>query len=243
MLKKICTLLVLSALVVPCAIAANEYVQESILSVEGTVNTDLEPDTVRVSFFVENSGTNLADIKQKNDKTVNSAINAIKQKLNSDESVKTITFRVNNIYTYKDKVRVFQKYEVVNGFEVKLKDLTKTSEIIKIAMDNGVKRVENLNFYIENTEQQCNELIKQATVIAKNRAAAVALAAGSTLTKPKSINPYCSLTSNYINRRVFANAMMKSTADGAMAEQEAMETIEPGTISARASVNITYYLK
>lgn len=243
MFKKICALLVMSALIVPCAIAANEYVQESILSVEGTVNTDLEPDTAKIRFFVENSGTNLADIKQKNDKTTNTAINAIKQKLNSDESIKTIAFRVNNIYGYKDKVRVFQKYEVVNGFEVKLKDLSKVSEIIKIAMDNGVKRVDNLSFYIENTEQQCNELIKQATTIAKNRAATVALAAGSTLTKPKSINPYCSLTSNFINRRVFANAMMKSSADAAMAEGETVDTIEPGTISARASVNITYYLK
>ena len=244
MFKKLCTIAIIASFILPCTTFAQETLMESILTVEGTVNTDLEPDTLRVKFYVENTGTNLADIKAKNDKTVNTAVNAIKAKLNSDESVKTIAFRVNNIYSYKDKVRIFQKYEVVNGFEVKLKDLSKTSEIIKIAMDNGVKRIDNLNFYIENTEKQCNELIKQATSIAKNRAAVVASAAGATLTKPKSINPYCSLNSNYINRRVFANAMMKSSADGAMAEaQESVDAIEPGTISARASVNMTYYLK
>jgi len=141
-------------------------------------------------------------------------------------------------------VRIFQKYQVTNGFEVKLKDLSKTSEIIKIAMDSGVKRVDNLNFYLENTENACNNLMKSATAIAKNRANVVATAAGATLGKPKTINPYCNLNSNYVNQRVYANSMLKSASmDAAGAAEEAIETIEPGTINVRAGVNMTYYLK
>ena len=110
-------------------------------------------------------------------------------------------------------------------------------------MDNGIKRVDNLNFYIENSEGACNNLMKEATVIAKNRASIVATSAGAVLGKPKSIHPYCSLNNNYINRNVYSNAMMaKASMDGA-AEQETIESIEPGTIGIRAGVNITYYLK
>jgi len=217
-------------------------IQESTISVDASINTELEPDTAKIKFYVENSGTNLNDIKAKNDKIVNNAINEIKKKLNDKENIKTIAFRVNNIYSYKDKIRIFQKYEVTNGFEVKLKDLNKISEIIKIAMDNGIKRIDNLNFYLENTENACNELMKQATQIAKNRANVVSNAAGVQILKPKSINPYCSLNSNFVNRQVFANAMMKSSGmDGAA--EEAMDVIEPGTINARASINMIYYLK
>ena len=241
-MKKLFALTILTSLLFPCAIVAEPVVQESTISVDATANSDVEPDTLKVKFYIENTGINLADIKAKNDKIVNAAIVEIKKKLNADESIKTIAFRVSNIYSYKDKVRIFQKYQVTNGFEVKLKDLSKVSEIIKIAMDNGVKKVDNLNFYLENTESACNNLMKQATMIAKNRASIVATTAGTTLGKPKSINPYCNLNSNYVNQRVYANAMMKSSADGAMAE-EAVETIEPGTISVRAGVNMTYYLK
>ncbi len=243
-MKKLIAMMILSTLALPVATAVEPNVQESTISVDSSINSDVEPDTLKVKFYVENTGTNITDIKNKNDKIVNSAIVEIKKRLGANESIKTIAFRVSNIYSYKDKIRIFQKYQVTNGFEVKLKDLSKASEIIKIAMDNGVKRVDNLDFYIENSEATCNNLMKQAAAMAKNRASIVATATGAALLKPKSINPYCSLNSNYVNRRVYANAMMKSSADGAMAEaQEAIETIEPGTINVRAGVNMTYYLK
>ncbi|MBR2069493.1 MAG: SIMPL domain-containing protein [Candidatus Gastranaerophilales bacterium] len=242
-MKRLFALAILSSMLIPATIAVEPVIQESTISVDASANSDIEPDTLKVKFYVENSGTNLADIKAKNDKIVNSAINEIKKKLNSDESVKTIAFRVNNIYSYKDKIRIFQKYEVVNGFEVKLKELSKTSEIIKLAMDNGVKRVDNLNFYIENTENPCNELMKKATTIAKNRATIVATSAGAAIGRPKTISPYCSLNSNYVSRKLYANAMVKSSMDGMASESEAVESIEPGTISVKAGVNMTYYLK
>ena len=236
-------LTILLILLYPSSTAVETSAQESVISVDASANSDIEPDTLKVKFYVENSGINLNDIKTKNDKLVNNAVNEIKKKLNQNESVKTIAFRVNSVYSYKDRVRIFQKYEVTNGFEVKLKDLSKASEIIKIAMDNGVKRVDNLNFYLENTESVCNDLMKKATTIAKNRAVTVATSVGSSLGKPKSINPYCSLNSNYVERRVYSNAMMKSVASDGAAAPEAIESIEPGTISVRANVSMTYYLK
>ena len=242
-MKKLLALFVVLGLFAPLSIAVEPAIQESTISVDASANSEVDPDTVKVKFYVENTGTNLADIKAKNDKTVNNAINEIKKKLSDTESVKTIAFRVNNVYSYKDKIRIFQKYEVVNGFEVKLKELSKISEIIKIAMDQGVKRVDSPNFYLENTEAACNDLMKKAASIAKNRAEIVAAAAGAGISKPKSISPYCSLNSNYVNRRVYANAMMKADAAGASAESETIESIEPGTISVKAGVNMTYYLK
>ena len=215
--------------------------QISTLTSQGTVNTEIQPDTVKVRLYVENSGKNLSDIKDKNDKTVNTIINEIKKQLKNNESVKTVSFRVNDVYTYKDKTRVFEKYTVSNGFEVKLKDLNKISQIIKIAVDNGATRVDNLNFYIENSESTCNDLISQAAKIAKNRANVVAEAAGASILKVKSINPYCSLNSNYVHSPMRANMMAKS-ADS-VENEAAIESIEPGTIAARASVDITYYLK
>lgn len=244
MKKRLFALTLAMALSVPMFTIASENNQkESTLSTEYTINSDIAPDTVKIKFYVENQGINLADVKEKNDKTVNAAINEVKKKLGPNETIKTISFRVNNIYSYKDKVRIFQKYEVTNGFEVKLKDLNKISEIIKIAMDNGIKRVENLNFSIEDGQKTCNEMMAQAIVGAKSRAEYLAKAAGTSVDKVKNINPYCSLNGSYVQQpRYYSNASMKAESMDDAAGT-VMDVIEPGTINVRASVNMTYYLK
>ena len=215
----------------------------STMNIDATVNSDIEPDTLKVKFYVENSGINLSDIKDKNDKIVNQATNEIKKRLKENETIKTIAFRVSNIYSYKNSVRIFQKYSVTNGFEVKLKDLSKASEIIKIAMDNGVKRVDGLNFYIENSQKSCNDLMSQAIKIAKTRADIIAQSAGANIYKVKSINPYCSLNSTYVTRSFQTNALMAKSTGSSDSIEEAIDTIEPGTINVRAGVNMVYYLK
>jgi len=225
-----------------CFMPAIADVQEATISADVSVNSDIAPDTATVRFTVENSGTNIADIKAKNDKIVNTAITEIKKKLTADESVKTITYRVNSVYSYKDKIRIFQKYEVTNGFEVKLKEIDKVSEIIDIATNNGIKTVNGLNFTLSDGEKVCNELMAKAIKTARSRADYLSAAAGTSILKIKSINPYCSQNSTYVQPRMLSNASMK--AMGASADEAAVvESIEPGTINVRAGVNMVYYLK
>lgn len=222
--------------IIPCI----ADVVESVLNVDATINKEFAPDTATVRFYAENSGTNLADIKKKNDEVVNAAITEIKKKLTNEESIKTIAFRVNNVYSYKDKVKIFQKYEVTNGFEVKLKDLDKVSDIIDTAMAKGIKRVDSLNFSIENGEALCNDLMAQSISMAKKRAEHLAKASNLSLDKPKNINPYCSVSNNYTQPRYYANSTMK-TAD--LSAGGVTESIETGSINVRAGVNMAYYLK
>lgn len=213
---------------------------ESVISSDGVVNENFAPDTARIRFYVENTGMNVADIKAKNDKTTTEAITKLKAVLKTNEEIKTIDFSIDSVYSYKDKVRVFQKYVVRNGFEVKLKDLTKVSDVIQIAMSAGVKEVQNISFSIENSEEICNDLIVKAGIIAKNRAMKLSSALGEQLDKPKSINPYCSLSAN--NRHYQTKAFMNSVATDGISEAST-GAIQVGDMNVRATVNLTYYLK
>lgn len=239
--KKMAVAALSLTLFTPMAITAE--IKESTISVDYSMTKQVSPDTASIKFYVENSGTNIADIKEKNDKIVNETIKKIKAELKDGESVKTVAYRINSIYSYKDKIRVFQKYEVTNGFEVKLKDLGKISKIIKIATDSGVKRVDQLNFTLENVQEECNKLLAETSQGAYKKAGHVASALHLMLDKPKSINPYCSVNSNYSMPRYYNSAKMM-TAGAAMDSAEgAPETIEAGEITLRANVNMTYYLK
>lgn len=224
-------------------IQAQENEQFSTLNVDSTLTSDIAPDTAKIRFYVTNQGLNVADLKEKNDKIVNKAITDIKAKLGSNETIKTITYRINNIYSYKDKVRIFQKYEVTNGFEVKLKDLSKISEIIQIATNAGVKRVDNISFSIENGQKVCNDLLAQTSKNAKERAHVIANALDAQILRVKSVNPYCSLNQNY-SRPVMYNSLKTVESVSAGAQDTAViESIEAGTINVKTSVNLVYYLK
>ena len=241
MFKKFALTVLFTSLVMLPAMCTE--VQESTISTEASINREIAPDTARIRFYVENTGINLADLKQKNDKIVNDAITSIKSLLNQDEQIKTIAFNVSNIYSYKDKIRVFQKYQVTNGFEVKLKDLDKISQIINIGMDKGIKRIGGVNFSVENTEAVCNEMMAEAIQVGKARVEYLSKSAGSTLDKVKSINPYCSLSSSHVAQNRVMKSYMANASMDSMAEGAALETIEPGTINARANVSLVYYLK
>ena len=177
MLKRFAVTFLMCGMMFAPVIAAD--CQESIITTDATINREIAPDTAKITFMVENSGLNLAAIKEKNDKIVNDAMAAIKSQLATNESIKTIAFNVRNIYSYKDKVRVFQKYAVSNGFEVKLKDLDKVSNIINLAMGNGVKNIEGVNFYIEDSESVCNNMMAEAIKMGKNRIQHLSNAAGT----------------------------------------------------------------
>ena len=217
-----------------------EHIKESLINLEATVNQDITPDAAKIRFTVQNSGLNLADLKEKNDKIAANAIKAIKANLTQNEQIKTTSFNVRSIYSHKDKITVFQKYEVSNSFEVKLKELDKISKIVNIAMDHGVKIVSNVNFFVENNENVCNQMMGEAVKIAKNRAQYLSSAAGVNLDKVKTINPYCSLSSSNTIQKAF-NYANKSM--GSVDEARLVDTIEPGTRTARASVNMSYYIK
>lgn len=242
MFKKALFGLLLCSLAVMPVVSAE--IKDSTITVDASINNEVSPDCAKIRLSVEDSGINLANLKEKNDKIINDAINAIKLQLNADESIKTITFNVRNVYSYKDKIRVFQKYSITNSFEVKLKDLSKVSKIINIAMQNGVKNVDSVNFIVENSENVCNQMMAQAVKIAKNRAIYVANSAGSEIDKIKSINPYCSLSSSNANNRVYKTYAANATMDLSAGESSsAIDAIEPGTINARANVNMVFYLK
>lgn len=242
MFKKIALCVVLASFITIPVLA--EEIQESTFPIEASVKREVEPDAAKVTFYVDNSGINLKELKKENDKIVSEAISAIKALLGSGEKVTTIAYSIRNIYSYKEKVRIFQKYEVKNGFEVKLKDIDKVSDIINAATSKGVKNVGNINFYVENSENICNEMMVEAVRIAKNRVQLLSTAAGATVGSVKTINPYCSLSANqYYQPKVNRVYMSSAAMDATGAQEEHIDSIEPGPINATARVNIIYYLK
>lgn len=236
-MKKILSILLLSLAFTLPVLAE----QESVMNVSSVYEREIAPDAVKISFSVTDSGLNIKDIKAKNDNTISNVLALIKKELGQNETVKTTAYSINPVYSYKERVKVFQRYEITNGFEVKLKDLTKISSIIKLATDNGIKNVGNIQFYIEDKNAVSNEAIVEAIKLAKARANVMSNALGSQTLKVKSINVSSSLDNSYSSRRTLSYS--SSVAMNSVDSVSEPETIEAGTIKVTAHASIDYYLK
>lgn len=239
-MKKMLSIFILTlALVAPAF--ANEM--ESVLNVSSTFEKEYTPDAAKVTFSLTNSGLDIKNIKEKNDKTIANVISLIKKELSEKETIKTTKYSINPIYSYKDKTRVFQKYEVTNGFEVKLKDISKISNIIKLATDNGIKNVGNIQFYIEDKNKISDESIKEAIKMAKARANVISSASGAQILKIKSISARTSLDNSYSAVRYLSSNVLYKSMDSEAAGAQPTQAIEAGEIKVTATADIVYYLK
>lgn len=246
MMKRLFTTVLVLAFTVLNAQAALEVKREvqtdrGYVSVNSNVDDDFAPDTVRVNFYVETSNKDLAVASDENKKIATKVLEALKKEINSQkgEAIKTLGFNANPEYSYKNNVKAFEKYNVVNSFEVKLKDMDKLGHIINIALNAGATRVDGLRFTLDATDAACNKLITNAVADAKGKSLNVAKALGLKLGDVKAMSVNCNADGGYYPQPYRVMNMADSTmAKGAM---EAIPT-EAGTIKVRVNVDAQFYL-
>ncbi len=170
-------------------------IPQGFVSVVATAEGDYSPNTAHITFYVENTDKTLNKATEDNKKEATRAIEAVSKILDTKngDSIKTNSFTVNQEYSYqKDNKRVLEGYNVVNSFEVKTKNPKDVGKIIDTALNSGVTRVDNLRYSLDTSEEICNSLISNASIIAKNRAEHTAESLGLKVNGLKQISTSCS---------------------------------------------------
>jgi len=213
----------------------------NILTANGTASINVEPDTAVISIAVETENVLLSQALQENSNKSQKVITEIKKLMGKDDSVKTTGFNVKPVYNYdnKERKRTLTNYRVTNMVNVKIKKLSDIGKIIDTAIKNGANKVEDLNFMIENKDKYSSELLKKASLQAKQKAAATTEALGlcikginrvSTDFSDENISPYY--------RSSFSSAeMMKSDSAGSSLP------IEAGEIKLKATVSVDFIIE
>ena len=255
-MKKLLTGLVLAGLMMP-AVAATTVQQTSgaielpaqivkvpqgFVSVNATAEGDYAPNTAIIMLYVENTDKALNAATEENKKQAAKAMEAVKKVLETKngDSLKTSSFSVNPEYSYqKDSKRVLEGYRVVNAFEVKTKNPKEIGKIIDTALNSGVTRVDGLRYSLDTSEEICNSLISNASIIAQNRAEHTAQALGMKVNGLKQITTSCSGGPEgvYPLARAFsANRAMDSAGVGDI-------PTEAGLIKFRAVADAQFWVK
>jgi uncharacterized protein YggE len=153
------------------------------------------------------------------------------------DALKTTGYNIYTIYDDSGSSLLnpeVKAYQVTNTLTVTLHDVSRTGEIIDLAVANGINQADSIQFMLSDAQALSlrNEALKKAVANARADADAVAGALGVTITGVGTVDIYQGYTPT-----VYSNYQM----DAAMgAKSLAATPIQSGDITVNAQVSITY---
>lgn len=239
-LSTVCTLLVLAALVCPVVSAAADGTQDRVISTQASAQLQVTPDRAQATCSVQTENADVKVAQAANAVTMDGVINALVNAGINRSDIRTTGYSIYPVYDDTTPLPFGQKvkyYRVTNSVQVTIRDITRTGEIIDIAVGAGANSVDSVNFMVSEEMEQAYRAQVLASAVKKARADAdtIAAAAGVTITGVQQISsqgyyaPVISDTARY--------------AAGAEAKSAAVPTpVEPGQVTISAQVSASYLI-
>lgn len=226
-------LVVAFALGNPKAVSAEETGQR-LISVTGEARIEVKPDMATLNFGVENTAKTAQDAQRENALSMNAVIDALFGMGIAKEDIQTSNFGLYPVYEWEgdrpdtSKVQVLTGYRCNNTVTVRLKDIGTVGAAIDKAVTAGATNVGGISFGLQNPNAHQTAMLTSAVKDAESKAQIMARAAGVTITGVYRISDgYTSVES------------VRSAAGYKLA-MDAAPSIEPGSVTVRATVRVDY---
>lgn len=141
----------------------------SKITVNGTGEVQMIPDTVIVSMGVESLNKVLTDAESENSEKMNNVINILYDYGIKKENIKTRSFNVFPKYDY-NKNQNFLGYQVSNNIDFKTRDIEHVGEIITKITEAGANCFNGVSFTVEDNDLAYNQALENAINNARNKA-------------------------------------------------------------------------
>ena len=225
------------------AIVQNNTEERGSVSVVTSANTEIAPDVVDVSFAVKTvDNKSMQKAAQMNKEISAKLYSALAEELNTKNGdyIKTSDYNAYPVYSYSGSKKNFEKYEVTNKVIIHTKSIDSLGKIIDKAILAGATNVDSLVFSLSNYENECDNLIGNATKKAQKRADVIAKNLMTSVSGVKTLNASCSMN-NHSMPRVY---MSKAFGMDAQNETESFSTpLNKGVVKIYANVNASFFIK
>jgi len=212
-----------------------------VIQASGTGNVIGTPDRAQITFSVETENPDVKIAQQDNAARMANVIDALIAAGIPRDALKTTGYNIYPVYEDTTKSILDPKvrtYRVTNTLTVTLHDVSKTGDVIDVAVANGINQARSIQFLLSDEQSQVlrTEALKKAVLRAHADADTVSGAMGTAIIGVQSADisggysPV--LFENYQYQD--GNAMMKSAAP---------TPIQPGDITVSAQVSITYLIR
>lgn len=211
----------------------------STISVSGHSSAQVGPDQAVMSMSLVNRDKDLSVAKQANDAMTDRIATIAKQYNIPKDKVATSGFYSSPEYDYssQNNRQVFRDYMVNRSIRITIDDLTSQEKLLSAIVDAKIDQVNGVEFQLSDREKFAAPLRLKAYEDAKNKAQAIATAAGLKLGPPLTIE----VGEATAQPRPYAAMPMM-----AMAESRAGASVAPslpGLISIEETVTVTFELQ
>jgi hypothetical protein len=204
------------------------------------------PDVAQFTFSVITEGADLAKLQKDNTDKTNKVSAFIKDKGIDDKDVSTIDYQVTPRYQYYPCTGIgpcrqpsIDGYTVTQTTRVKVRDFSKTGDLLSGVVAQGANSVSQLSFTQDDPEKALNEA--RADAVAKARSQAEMIAAAGEF----GVGDLVSVSENGTGGPMpyyGYGGDMKMTFDSAQAAPAA-PTIQPGSQDVTVSLMLTYEIR
>jgi len=213
---------------------AQEQKQIPQIVVSGEGKIKVVPDNVAISFGIENTGKDAAEVKRLNDETVDKVVKFIKKFGILSTDFQTTNVSLNRNYDYDKKK---YNYRASQNITLTLKDISKYDALMMGLVDSGINNINDVEFKSSRIEEFKTAARKEAVKDAKKKAEDYASVLGQKIGKALLITD--NQTNYYPSQPMLKGSML------AMAEDNAMpfETLAVGEIEVNSNVSISFILE
>lgn len=214
------------------------------ITVDGEGKITVKPDIAKIDLSVASAGQTVAEVTTDNNTKMNSVIDQMKQLGIKPEDIQTTSYSLYPQYDYSNQViennAVITKattpkiigYNLTQTVLVKVRDLTKTDQVLDKAIGAGVNQVGTLEFDLDDSSQVKKDARIMAFQKAKEKAQEMTGAAGVSL---GNVVTFSESTSPIV--MPYANFTMKAMDSAGSAPAA---SLAPGSQEFTVDVSVTY---
>ncbi len=216
------------------AVASEHDSKARTISVVGTGEVSATPDLALLSVAVETTGRTAEEATRTNAQKSTQVLEAIRQRLGEDDSVKTTRYTLQPQYAARKPGSSgppeITGYIAGNGVLAECHDISRVGNLLDAAFDAGANRVSRLNFVVEDRNPHVRAALAVAGAEARAQAESIAAALGVGLGEV--LTASTSAPQRPVPQFDRGVTMMRAEA--------ASTPVEPGEIKVTATLYVTY---
>ncbi|KZZ83387.1 MULTISPECIES: SIMPL domain-containing protein [Bacillaceae] len=136
--------------------------KEYLMEVTGQGSAEASPDTAIIQLGIVTESKDVKTAQDENKARLEKAVNALYRQGIDKGDIQTISYNISPKYSFQDGKQTLEGYEVVNLLSVKTERLDQIGAIVDTAVNNGVNRVDRVQFKLENTKPYVEAALREA---------------------------------------------------------------------------------
>lgn len=199
------------------------------VQVSAAGQVEAEPDQANLRVAAVATGEDATAARDRLAENVSRMRQALREAGIEDDQVRTAFFDIDRDFRETREGREPAGYRAIQAFEITLSNVTRTGEIIDVAVNNGANRVDGVEFTLaDDTRRQLRaDALREAVANARADADVLANASNLEITGVRAVS-------------TGGGGVTPFRTEVAMEAADAATTVEPGPVTVTASVTVTY---